>query len=256
MRNVATRDDIIGTLKRSNKNFNKNDIRFSAEGGGINLNGVPVDILEFGNMQKPHQAILLEKLPSVPENHATVGLNQNIENIQVNSNLSGILGSPCPLIMGVLANLNDDIQKKIIDICQMFINKIDIDTITELTQLLPGDIISQIMEYVVGFIKKCAVDIMNVFQRRLLNEDAAFVCQDFGFKNTHMLMKDIITYVVDRFSNNNMMDTLKTEFEIWHASLIYGEQKKTERKKKRHTGSVKYEKNCPICGGYYYEINK
>ncbi|KAI4461600.1 hypothetical protein MML48_5g00013637 [Holotrichia oblita] len=52
LRNSASRDDILAVLTRSNKNFNKNDVRFAAEGGGISLNGVKVDILEFGTLQK------------------------------------------------------------------------------------------------------------------------------------------------------------------------------------------------------------
>lgn len=67
LRNVPNKDQTFAFLIRNNKLMNKNGVRFSAENGKINLNGVPIDVNSFNTMERSEMGIFFKTLPNTPE---------------------------------------------------------------------------------------------------------------------------------------------------------------------------------------------
>ncbi|GJQ74306.1 putative cognition protein, partial [Trypoxylus dichotomus] len=258
MRNSASRDEVLAVLTRSNRYFNREGIRFSAERGSISLNGVSVDILEYGNMPKTQQSFTLESLPPIPESSSSRYVNNtrsSVQNMRYNERISNLLGI-VPFDIGAatrtLTCFTQDIQPKILRICEDFMNQIDVDVIGNLKTLFKEDVRIKIIQYVTDFIRRYVDEIKEIFEKRLLNEEVTTVCQEFGFQNPHVTVYNFIEYIVNQFKNGNMMENLLSEFGKWYISLIYNKELKEERKRKRQE-TTNERKSCSSCGGYYYE---
>lgn len=250
---VSSRDDVLAVLTRSNQNFNRQGVRFAAEGGGIKLNGVPVDIIEYGNLAKTQQNVHLQSLPTIPETPARVTRTTNlVRGMNLRPYLGGIGFDP-RILLGSLTAFAEDLQPKVIKICEKFMNGIEVDVVMALKGLL-GDIKLEIIQFVIQCINTYAQEFKRTFEEQLLNENVTQVLENFGFRNVHVTINDFVAYVITSLTNDEMMDQLKKDFYSWYSSLVYEDQARTERieRRQKYTPVPKERKDCDKCGGYHY----
>ncbi|KRT80392.1 hypothetical protein AMK59_6454, partial [Oryctes borbonicus] len=239
MRNSASKDEILAVLTRSNKYFNKKGIRFSAERGDISLNGIQVDILKYGNMPRTQQGFMLETLPPIPESRSSSYVNNTRNTVQsmrygerVNK-VFGLASFDPASAMSALMCFSQDVQPKILRICENFMNRIDVDIIASLIDLFKVDVRVKLIQYVSDFIRRCVDQLKEMFESRLLNEEVRAVCREFGFENPHVTIYNFIERIIDQFINGEMMEQLLTDFREWYVMLNYDNATTFERIEKR-----------------------
>lgn len=164
IRQIPDQNEVFAVLTRSNKLLNKNNVRFAANGGEITLNGVSVDISQFGGLSKADQTAFLLELPPTPTltPDQTLAITRVIKSVFSLNNiriLTQIATIP-PNLTTLLSVFEPAIQEMLLKCLSKLLNSIDLDIIDVFKQVwrtfyvpsLPfskASKISKIMKYVV-----------------------------------------------------------------------------------------------------------
>lgn len=139
IRQIPDQNKVFAVLTRSNKLFNKNNVRFAASGGEITLNGVSVDISQFGGLSKADQTAFLLELPPTPTltPEQTLAITRVINSVFTLNNiriLTQIATIP-PSLTTLLSVFKPAIQEMLLKCLSKLLNSIDLDIIDVFKQV-------------------------------------------------------------------------------------------------------------------------
>lgn len=244
---IPNRDEVFGILTRSNKLFNRQNVRFAASDGKITLNGVPVDILEFGNMRQTEMSNYLLSLPKIPASTTeTVSVNSLsmstlIENIFSGSNVSAVqnLTETKISLSSILNVFQAPIQEKIVIVVQELVKYLrnrDFDVFGILQKILPNvNSWTAILRFVVNYFQEMGSQI----KQACLDGATDFV----------------VRAVNEAFSEGSLskfvLETLAKAFMTTLTELIINYERDTENSETVQNRGVYV--TCQICGGMYFK---
>lgn len=256
--------EVMAALKRSNKLFNKHNIRFSAEGGTIKLNGCSVDLQSFSELSSNQKVQYLLELPTIPES-APKNTNSNFtldlkllktfENVNINvkstqqyfDSLFNMLGNEAKRkIYFILSNVLDSLLKDfkgIFDYLKEIHSNTEpvIDILDTIKEYFKGEMNRQYMEYEkqkenrrqglvneIEFDEK-SIDYLSKIEKALYFYERAVTVFKWS-TNKDKIIEYVLTKIADK-------------------AVHYG----TNLLKKENRGRLLTSKTkCNICQGYYY----
>lgn len=283
MRNVGNRDEVMAVLTRNNKLFNKDGVRFSANNGDIRLNGMKVDILEFGAMAKSGRTQVLGDLPGIPQptvppTDSRVSLGDTINSLfkvdhRLSSYASMICTSGVSFVMtarNILEDYSDEIQNILIKICKELIDRALKSTGIDILQLISKyfmDISNNplvvLLEFVVTFFKEQAFEYEKTYNeaKEAAKQLDNFSETDFNAKyfilpgnlvKTTMWFERAVYHLRNDFDNllRELLQFIMNTISQKILELSYEEERYQNRISQ--TTQKLHRIPCTVCQGYYF----
>lgn len=248
IKKISDQNEVFAVLTRSNKMFNKNNIKFAAEGGKITLNGVAVDLSSFGELSKSQQSKFLVNLPPTPE--VTLADSYKISEI-----VTSIFSHDTVMIAGNLLAVNPTNLTAVLSVFETAVQRILVKCLCELLkkvsvnlqnifrEIFPGnDLFVTVLEVVVDFFKEKALNYMtsNQFGMDTTNSELVLKCFQTVVK---------LVYTNGEVDESTIKD-LVVYFMKWLTEKLYRYEEAKQKKAQR--GDVRPAKLCYICGGTSY----
>lgn len=268
VRSIGNRDEVFAILTRNNKLFNKKGIRFAVQDGEIKLNGVSVDLFEFGGMSKTDRTQILIDLPPrtrpLPTNATTV-TNSLIESTFTVDNLR-ILGKYSELLLrgasfrdfatNLLGDFSKMVQGKIFTILKGLIEKlkicgIDIAHIFDTTFALANkNPYSNLLQWIVDYLKIRMNDYESDYQSSESSEVPSDTYERAKFWIEKIVNSSVMNYVVEQNFMNELLKFVANKITEYVYDFCNLKEKEDYLKKSciKRTKRV----DCSICGGYYF----
>lgn len=269
IRKIPDKNEVFGVLTRSNKMFNKNNVRFAASDGGISLNGINVDISKFGELSKTQQTTYLIELPTTPTPSAAqakaintvINKTFQLPYIQIFGqlltipqwNFATILNLFQPVVQEMLLKC----LKKLLD----NINGIDLKDI--FGKILPDrDILETVLRVVIDFFKLKMISFEEDYVTRRAAERLSPDFDESDFANrfnasANVGNRALIFFeraVTTAFAGGDVQEGVLKEmleyFMKWITEQIYIFEENRQIREQR--GSERQLKNCTQCNGKYY----
>ncbi|KAF2896019.1 hypothetical protein ILUMI_10166 [Ignelater luminosus] len=276
IRNMGNKDEVFAILTRNNKLFNKNGIRFSAENGEITLNGMSVDILEFGSMTGTERTQLLTDLPSRPQPSIrnTNNTTEIINTVITGMNYGQLIINGCTfaeIAATLLQGFSSGVQEKVIRICKILCDKLmesmDFPKISaDYFSHISNEPFEVILRFVIDFLKikvnsretnyeqqKAAAALLPDFNEENFNREWGILPTStnravvwferivntfvMGISIDELLLRELIQYI-----NNIIIERI----------LDYCDGIERCRNREKNTTKNLYKISCKVCGGYYY----
>ena len=276
MRNMNQRDEVLAVLTRSNKNFNKDDVRFSVKGGNVQLNGIDVDILNYGSMTKSNQRLYHVELPPMQENLASATQYTSFKFTDI-FNVASVMdfvgknqklmasGDWNSIVIELLVHFTRPIQTRIIEIANDLINNLTkqgIGFVTILRKVSPRSPIYRIFHFIVGWLREKVDEYESDYQRKKLEEQQQPDYDDVDFHSKYFVHSEKAKRIMEFFDKATKLYTegpeifianLSREFLSWLTTQIFHNDQNEEKKEKRKLNMPRKSKTiCSTCGGYYY----
>lgn len=266
IRQIQNKDEVFATLTRNNKEFNRKGVRFAASNGKISLNGVLIDMAEFGAMNKNDAISFIDSIPSqiqveIPSNEAT-SLKTNITNIFSNISTEDLL-KIYNTTERMINMYKFDVKLLILEAVDQLLKHIGFDVMKYLKELFPNfGYFPQIMRVVLKFLSKSADELEIKYQRWIQYGNAEDFLPIFNYINVDKVKRYItlFEYGIDALFIGNQLrdDVLKAliqYFLTWFTNKCYTDVVDENREQKRRLHSANYKSTktkCTICQGYYF----
>lgn len=252
---MPNKDEVFAVLTRSNKLFNRERVRFAASGGKITLNGVPVDILDFGNLPKPDQSNFLINLQTPIQEVASSGdvsmmqvLTQHIFQADNIKYFQQILEVPNNSFSALLVQFSVPIRKQIIKMLKKLLNLAEIKNIdfyTILSKICPE---VPCLEIILRLILKYFGDKAIEYLRRERNNEARDC--------TTSILEFVITSLCSGKDTEGIVGDLLDHCIKCTADMLYCYEKNKEdvENKVEHelSANLRNTIKCKVCGGSYF----
>lgn len=274
---IPNKDEFFATLVRSNKLFNKENVKFAASEGQLTLNGVPVDIFQFGSLAKAQKVDFLANLESqlnvtVKESEVSFMRStiQKLMNPETLIKVNGLLtASPLSFskILHLFAPEFKELIVKALDELLQFLNvKFNLNPVEALSRFLSQSVcLTLILKFVLNFLKKKSGEMEQDYLNKL-NEAKAlpnFNKDKFNesYKINPVSLKNGIAFVEKllniMFNDGKVVERIIAElassFLVWFTSLIADYEQREEKKNTYNTPDKNKYVKCKICGGKYYK---
>lgn len=158
IRRIPDQNEVFGILARSNKTFNKHNVKFAANGEKITLNGLSVDTSKFGGLSKADKTTFLLDLPSTPAPtpEQSVSIMEMISSVCTLDNIkctAELIQNPLPLTT-LLHKFKSAIQEMLIKCLNKLFDSIEFDVDKVLKKVLPNSDVALIgLYFVICFFK-------------------------------------------------------------------------------------------------------
>lgn len=266
IRKIPDSNEVLSVLTKSNKLFNKMNVKFAASNGRITLNGVNIDISNFGGLSKTEQSAFLLDLPPAPTPSAvqTLEITKLIKSVFSHDNIrvcGQVLTIPQLSFASLLNLFQPVIQEMLLKCVNNFIDSINFDITHIFRQVFPDRNIMEIMlRFVINFFK---TKMVSYEQEYLARREQEMTVPDFNEKDfasrvnaSEDANKRALIFFerAVRLAFTDMREPILKEmiecFLKWitEQAYIYEERKKLEEVR----GDIRKQQNCIVCGGKYF----
>lgn len=275
IRKIPNQDEIFTILTKSSKLFNKENVKLAASDGKITLNGVTVDIIEFGLMKQTDKLSFLTSLPESPPVLAcsdTSSLKAIIYNILRETDVAGIITSLAHVDIGSFASILNAFQKPIQEMIIVVMRDLlislkiyNFDILGTLEKVFPqirGWV--TILRFVANFFQRTAAE----YEKCYLNElNEAKSLPDFDenkFHECYLVNPSKMKCVPDFFEkavnsvfcngiiNELMLRQLSEEFMTFLLDRIVEYEESQKNKDSPETSYARNKVQCTVCSGVYF----
>lgn len=269
IRTIPDRNEVFAVLTRSNKMFNKSNIKFAASGGKITLNGVAVDISMFGELSKTEQSTFLLELPQspTPTRAQATAISRMVDRVfRVDYvNVCGqMLSIPQWNFATILNIFQPAVQELLLKCLQTLLNNIQINLNDVFKTIFPGrDLLETVLALVINFFKtKMALYEQEYIEQReseRLNSPN-FDESDFAARfnaSTDTARRALLFFeraVARSFSGDDVIEGVLREMIEYFTKWITEQMYKYEenRKMREVRGLARSAQICSVCGGFCY----
>ncbi|XP_044264418.1 LOW QUALITY PROTEIN: uncharacterized protein LOC123011163 [Tribolium madens] len=268
IRNIQNKDEVFATLTRANRAMNRNNVRFSARNGEITLNGVPVDMKTFANMEKNEVITFLTTLPNTP-NPTTADIRNM--GINIRNSFPGISPSQVASLAISLAKIfgssDLSIQEKIFNaVSELFKYLLrQAGLMEELDRIFSTvDKYFRLFNMVNNYFQSLINEVEEKYQRWLNTRDPHLEEPYFVRLSLDAAKRaaEMFNYVSETYFTRTKLTTFGLEklleyFFTWFTNQVYLFEQKQERRNQRreHSHKPRPRKLCPDCGGYFYQLS-
>lgn len=263
--NIQNKDEAFASLTRLNKQMNKDNVKFSAQNGQIQLNGVAIDMSTFQTMDKREATAFFSSLPATPE-------PTHMEISTMSNKLAGVFGeidgsnirNIALNVLKMFANTDDSIGDKIINtVAAIFSRLLHNSLLADLQVMFPGiDMYMKLFSMVGGFFEKLVKEVEERYQDWLRTKDPTaeepwFITLSITWSKRFIQIFNFISkvYFIGCNPTEPVLKEILKYFHTWFANEYSNYVERCERKKRResHTGSPSSKTKCKDCNGCFYE---
>lgn len=285
IRNMGNKDEVFAILTRNNKLFNNKAIRFSAENGEIKLNGMSVDLLEFGSMAGTERAQVLMDLPSNPQPSVSNTTNNanimhtiteifDVRTVNTVVRYGQLISSGCKfakLASTLLQDFSSSVQEKVIRICKVLCDKlmelINFPSISaNYFSHISNEPLEVLLRFVIDFLK---IKVSSQEEDYEQHKAAATLLPDYNEENFNRSWgllpssanRAVVWFerVVNTFVMGVSIDELLLRELIQYITNVitervydYCDAEEKRKNRKQNTKRNIHIISCKACGGYYY----
>lgn len=269
IRKIPDVNEVLAVLTRSNKMFNKSNIKFATSGGKITLNGVAVDISMFGELSKTEQSMFLLELPQSPtpttaQATAISGIVDKVFRVDY-VNVCGKLLTIHQWNFATILNIfQPPVQELLLKCLKTLLENVQINLGDVFKTILPGrDILETVLSLVINFFKTkmASLEQQYVEQReseRLNSPD--FDESDFAVRcnaSTDTARRALLFFeraVACSFSDGDITEMVLIELIEYFTKWITEQMYNYDESKKMRTESrvARSAQQCSTCGGFYF----
>lgn len=259
LRNLPDKNEIFSVLTRSNSMFNKNNIKFAANGDTITLNGVAVDISQFGALSKPEQTTFVLQLPATPQptvaqTKAISKIITNIFNVEFINICGELVAIPEWNFATILNLFQPMIQEMLLKCLKIVLNSIEYNLVSTLKTVCPEyDVLKTILNLVIDFFKTKTIQEQREKQLTSPDFDETFSasgCNDNKESSYHALLL-FEKVVALSFSGDELKIEILRELSAfvmnWVSEQIFNYQQTISTRERR--GKIRTAQKCCVCGG-------
>ncbi|KAJ8963323.1 hypothetical protein NQ318_018792 [Aromia moschata] len=264
IRNIQNKDEVFAVLTRSNKDMNRNGIKFSAIDGDIRLNGIKIDMNEFMSMNKKETKTLLMNLSSSePSPVEARTMRTTVSSFHLDGTSVTDVNNIASYTLKLLYFCSGDVRTKVIGALASLLAKLTVDIKLGLDQLFPDhDKYFRLINLVVGFFSKLADELEEKYQMWKKTGDKQYHIMLFDYmemdkakRYVKLFEKAINMCYMGMNMTEEAIKRLLTHFHNWIATKVYEHQETKEREERRMIHSARSRTrrvHCAKCGGHYY----